>query len=600
MQGSHRPQSILRITTLSSLIFGLILTLLPSFTNSSNIVSAASACPTNQSHLVTFQGGRWFLSGVNVPWQSGGYGADFGTVEEWGQHTYSTERTRQMFAALQANGINTVRWWVFADGRGAPEFASTSGGAVTGLDANTLPSMADAIKLAQEYNIRIVFNLWSFDMLLPDSNGYTRGEHASGHTDLIVNATKRASFINKALLPMLAYPVPGTSYTIGTHPNVMGWDIFNEPEFGISDLGAVDPQISSPVTLAQMQRFIAEISGAIHRNSNQLTTVGSAAMRWNSDVSLGATGNVWKDSALTPYDAKGYLDFYQIHYYGWMNGDGVYWSYSPTLIDWATAGFDKPTVIGEFPANAGDTGYNPAGLLEKLHSNCYGGAWAWSYENVDDAGGWNDIATAFKAFNTTYAREVNITTGGSTPTTTPVPPTATPVSPTTTAVPPTTTPVPPTATPVPPTATPVPATSSVIYADSLATGWANWSWDSSVNLRSTAKKKVGTHSISVTYKRAWAGFYVHTDQALSTQGYTKVRFWAHGAGGKQKLNLWVRSADGTTSATFALPTLTNSWVQIEVPLSQLGNPANLSDLVIQDAAGRVQSVFYIDQIELVP
>lgn len=598
MYASVRPQSVLRITTLSSLIFGLILALLPSLTTSPTVVSAAPACPTNQAHLVPFQGGRWFLSGVNVPWQSGGYGADFGTVEEWGQHTYSTDKTRQMFAALKANGINTVRWWVFADGRGAPEFAATSGGAVTGLDANTLPSMADAIKLAQEYNIRIVFNLWSFDMLMPDSNGYTRGEHAGGHTDLITDATKRASFINKALLPMLAYPVPGTSYTIGNHPNVLGWDIFNEPEFGISDLGAVDPQISSPVTLAQMQRFIAEISGAIHRNSNQLTTVGSAAMRWNSDRSLGATGNVWKDAALTPYDAKGYLDFYQIHYYGWMNGDGVYWSYSPTLIDWATAGFDKPTVIGEFPANAGETGYTPAGLLEKLHSNCYGGAWAWSYENVDGAGGWNDIAAAYKAFNTTYAREVNITTGGTpNPTATPVVPTATPAP-----VPPTATPapVPPTATPVPPTPTPAPATTTQIYTDNLAAGWVNWSWDSTVNFGSTAKKKVGTRSIAVTYNRAWAGLYLHTDQALNTQGYTKVRFWAHGAGGKQKLKLWVRKADGTTSPTVALPTLTSSWMQIEVPLSQLGNPANLSDLVIQDAAGRAQAVFYIDQIELVP
>ncbi len=594
MDAPARSRSMLRITILGSLILGIILSLLPSFTSSFNIASAASSCPTNQSHLVAFQNGRWFLSGVNVPWQSGGYGADFGTVEEWGQHTYSTDTTRQMFATLQANGINTVRWWVFADGRGAPEFAATSGGAVTGLDANTLPSMADAITLAQEYNIRIVFNLWSFDMLLPDSNGYARGEHAGGHTDLITDATKRTSFINKALLPMLAYPVPGTNYTIGTHPNVLGWDIFNEPEFGISDLGAVDPQISAPVTLAQMQRFIAEISGAIHRNSNQLTTVGSAAMRWNSDTALGATGNVWKDAALTPYDAQGYLDFYQIHYYGWMNGDGVYWSYAPTVIDWASAGFDKPTVIGEFPANAGDTGYNPAGLLEKLHSNCYGGAWAWSYESVDSAGGWNDIAAAFNAFNTTYAHEVNITSGG-TPN-----PTVTPVPPTTTPVPPTTTPVPPTTTPVPPTPTPAPATSTVIYADNLANGWANWSWNSTVNLRSSAKKKVGKRSIAITYNQAWAGFYLHNDQALNTQGYSKVRFWAHGAGGKQKLNFWVRSSDGTTSPSVALPTLTSRWMQIEIPLSQLGNPATLSDLVIQDAAGRAQSVFYIDQIELVP
>ncbi|NTV62389.1 MAG: hypothetical protein HGA65_02485 [Oscillochloris sp.] len=376
----------------------------------SHIVAAESidaTCPANQSHLVPWQGGRWFLSGVNVPWQNGGYGADFGTVEEWVQHTYSHSTTATMFADLQAKGVNSVRWWVFADGRGAPEFAASSGGAVTGFDATTLSSMADAVALASQYNIRIVFNLWSFDMLMADSNSSERGEHAGGHSDLIIDTTKRNSFLTKAVQPMLGYPVPGTSYTIGTHPNVLAWDIINEPEFGISDLGPA-AGISQPVSLAQMRRFVAEVAGTIHRSSNQLVTIGSAAMKWNSDTALGAYGNVWSDVALTAYDAQGALDFYQIHYYSWMNGDGVTWNYAPTVIDWAAGSFNKPTVIGEFAANAGDTGYTPAGLLEKLHSNCYGGTWAWSYDGVDGAGTWDNISAPLKNFNVTYADEVNI------------------------------------------------------------------------------------------------------------------------------------------------------------------------------------------------
>ena len=55
---------------------------------------------------------------------------------------------RALFADLRASGANSVRWWVFTDGRGAPEF---NGGFVTGFDANTLPSMADAIKLTQYF-----------------------------------------------------------------------------------------------------------------------------------------------------------------------------------------------------------------------------------------------------------------------------------------------------------------------------------------------------------------------------------------------------------------------------------------------------------------
>ena len=92
--------------------------------------NAAGACPADKSHLVPWKGGRWFLSGANVPWQNGGFGADFATVEAWGQHTYSSATTDKMFADLRASGANSVRWWVFADGRGAPE---VSNGFVTGF-----------------------------------------------------------------------------------------------------------------------------------------------------------------------------------------------------------------------------------------------------------------------------------------------------------------------------------------------------------------------------------------------------------------------------------------------------------------------------------
>lgn len=465
---SARNTRTLFISSFGALILGLLFALPPTSRIPSAPVSAAAAttCPVTKSHLVPVQGGRWFLAGVNVPWQNGGYGADFATVEEWGQHTYTHAATDAMFAALQASGVNTVRWWVFADGRGAPEFAATSGGAVSGLDANTLPSMADAITLAAQHNIRIVFNLWSFDMLMSDSTATARGEHAGGHTDLITDATKRSSFLTKALQPMLAYPVSGTSYTIGNHPNVLGWDIFNEPEFAISDLGSVNAGIN-PVTLAQMRQFVAETAGTIHRNSTQLVTVGSASLKWSSATVLGATGNIWTDAALTPYDAQGNLDFYQVHYYVWMNGDGVTWNYSPLASSWATASFDKPVVIGELPANATDTGYTAGGMLDQLHTNCYGGSWAWSYDGVDGAGTWTDTSAALKTFTTANAVEVNITPSGTSPTATPITPTATakpatatPVAPTATAKPTTATPVAPTATAKPTTATATPTLTS--------------------------------------------------------------------------------------------------------------------------------------------
>jgi hypothetical protein len=372
---------------------------------------APASCPVDRSHLVPRFGGRWFLIGANVPWLNGGFGADFGTVEEWNQHTYDASATRAMFRNLRQQGANTVRWWLFADGRGAPEFDADSGGAVTGLDQNFLPGLANAIQIASEEQIYLVFNLWSFDMLFADSTPFDRGEHAGGHRDLIVDSARRASFINNALIPVLRYPVGASGYTIGAHPNVLAWDIFNEPEFGIDEPPHFAPAhgVAQPVTLAQMQRFIAEISGAIHRNSNQLTTVGSASMKWNSTGAPGASGNFWSDAALTVYDPQGYLDFYQIHYYGWMNGDERFWSYSPLFNDWYEAGFDKPVVVGETPANAGGTNRTPARLLTDIHANCYAGVWVWPYFNLNDSTGqWSDAQSAVRALADAVPDEVQI------------------------------------------------------------------------------------------------------------------------------------------------------------------------------------------------
>jgi hypothetical protein len=139
----------------------------------------------------------------------------------------------------------------------------------------------------------------------------------------------------------------------------------------------------------------------------------------------------------------------------------------------------------------------------------------------------------------------------------------------------------------------------VIYGDSLAAGWLNWSWDSTVQLSSTGRFKTGKTSVSVVYKAAWAGFFIHNNTPVSTNGYSKIRFWANGGtAGGQKLLVWIRNGSGVVSSQIKLAALTTGWTLVEVPLAQLGNPTSLSELAIQDASGTVQKIFYVDQIEL--
>lgn len=523
--------------------------------------SGETAVPTPPTphNAIPWQCDHWFLAGANTPWQNGAYGADFGTVEEWGNyHAYNPADTAQMYADLAATGANTLRWWIFTDGRGAPEFNSPSGGAVTGLDAAFLPSLADAIQLAEQHNIYLVFTLWDFGML--DDENIAQGEHAGGHHDLIVDSAKRQSFIDNALIPLLQYPIPGTAYTIGTHPHVLAWDIINEPEWGISDSGAVNPDISQPVTLAEMHRFVAEIAAAIHAHSHQLVTLGSASLKWNSDTALGATGNWWSDADLSPYAATGTLDFYQVHYYGWMDGDEVTWSYSPLFVTAVAAGLDKPTVIGEMPGNATGLSVTLAQALDGIYANGYAGVWTWAYEEDGSGlfGTWDDSQAAMTAFVQAHPNEITVTDEcGS-------------------------------------------SSALTLYDDDLAVGWQDWSWDSTVNWQAGAPVHGGTAAVAITFDAPWAGFSLRTASPLTGTDYDALDFWVYGAAGGTALSVFVQESDGGAPGT-AVPITApaGSWSQVTIPLSDLGSPATIARLTWQEASGAAQATFYLDDMRLI-
>jgi hypothetical protein len=190
----------------------------------------------------------------------------------------------------------------------------------------------------------------------------------------------------------------------------------------------------------------------------------------------------------------------------------------------------------------------------------------------------------------------------------PAPATATPTqAPATTTATPTKAPTTPTTTPTkaPPTATATPpagATAKVIYADVLSAGWVNWSWSTKIVLNYANTVKVGKRSISATHQAQWAGLRVHTDTPLATTGLRTVRFWVNGGTrGGQALWLYVENGKGWRSPFVSLPTpKANTWTLVEVPLSQLGSPAVIADLAIQEAGGTYNRAFYVDQIEVAP
>jgi hypothetical protein len=134
-----------------------------------------------------------------------------------------------------------------------------------------------------------------------------------------------------------------------------------------------------------------------------------------------------------------------------------------------------------------------------------------------------------------------------------------------------------------------------IYIDSLAAGWEDWSWSSTINYSNTSPVHSGTDSISVQYNAAWAGFYLHTD-GIDTSGYDHLSFWINGGNGNQQIRL---VANDDSSYIYPVTAQANTWTQVNVPLSALGSQATLLGLYWQDATGGIQPIFYIDDIMLV-
>ena len=68
------------------------------------------------------------------------------------------------------------------------------------------------------------------------------------------------------------------------------------------------------------------------------------------------------------------------------------------------------------------------------------------------------------------------------------------------------------------------STQFTVYGDRLASGWTDWSWDSTVNLAATSPVASGSDAIAWTATRAWGGLYLHTDLPVALAPYSALNF----------------------------------------------------------------------------
>ena len=277
-----------------------------------------------------------FLIGANLPWVH--YGIDFG-ANGWRPHggiSQPDERAEveRAFAQLAASGVRYVRWFLLCDGRAGINFGA--GGHPHGLDDFVFSDVDSALGIANLHGIRIMFVL--LDFLWCDAVRATRGVQMGGRAHVLADAGSRTALLDTVVRPLLE--------RYGNEPQILAWDIVNEPEW-ITNVEPVD-----------LRAFLVESISLIHSTTMHPVTIGSAGVRWRASYS----------------DLD--LDFYQVHWYDSLK-------HQPPLQTPVTQlGFDRPVLLGEFPTRGSK--WTPEEIVEAARTAGYSGAFYWSVLSKDE------------------------------------------------------------------------------------------------------------------------------------------------------------------------------------------------------------------------
>lgn len=312
---------------------------------------------------VPFDGKDYFLLGANYPWRN--YGGDFGG-NGWGVYGVHTDYGGYDgdFAAMTDAHLEVIRWFVFTDGRAGIVFDNS--GTPVSLGEYVLDDFDAALGIAKQRGAYLVPVLLDFHwMFWAKQEGPVQ---VGGRSDTITDPIKRAALVNNVFIPLFD--------KYAGDPNILAWEIMNEPEWSLSDVpeGQPDGQANA-VPLEAFYDLSRATAEAVHAHAGAYVTLGSASLKWIKIWTPGfAASKGWNPIP---------LDFYQVHYYGWMDGQAwndhpVYGSlkFSPMEQPYDALGLDHPLVVGELVISD-----NAGGRLDTLKSNGYAGAWPWSLKS---------------------------------------------------------------------------------------------------------------------------------------------------------------------------------------------------------------------------
>ncbi len=323
-------------------------------------------------------GDEIFINGVNTPWDKWN---DFG-----GQYNHNFWNSE--FQRIRQSGGNASRVWITCNGDVGINI--TQDGEVSGATDAHWQDLDDLFELALKHHVYIMATLISFDHT---KNTYVK---YNSWRNMLNNDAMVGSYIDHYVIPFI------NRYK--DNPYLWCVDACNEIEWMHENTE------NGQIAWNRLQYFVGRVAEAVHQNSPVLVTLGSAAVKWNSDCS-GCEGNFWSDVNLqAQYDSpEAFLDFYSPHFYGWV----VRW-FGNFALDKTPESYgltDRPVMVGENPAT-GVYKQNASGVdelivpMDEAFLNTYNNGWrglmVWTSNGVDQYGSLEDCGDGLFNFFQQY------------------------------------------------------------------------------------------------------------------------------------------------------------------------------------------------------
>ncbi|MEW6178350.1 MAG: choice-of-anchor X domain-containing protein [Chloroflexota bacterium] len=140
----------------------------------------------------------------------------------------------------------------------------------------------------------------------------------------------------------------------------------------------------------------------------------------------------------------------------------------------------------------------------------------------------------------------------------------------------------------------------VVYDDSLAENWLNWSWNSEVDFSSNDMVYNGSHSLRVRYNTGWAGLSLYKGY-IPLFGMTALSFMVYAEGSSdQPLRVFANFDNGQEGPEVRLTVRSGQWQEVVIPLNQL-NPEQRKIIRLnwQNASSQGNRTVYFDEISFI-